>query len=150
LLAGRRASPRRDDLVLILAGQAEPLRELLHAAPPLAARFSAIIDFPGYTPAQLAVIFGVLAEEAGLTLTTQARGRAAAVLTQAEIGQASGNARLAVRLLKQVTVTQALRVTTLQGPAHADALRKVIKSDVPEFLESVNLPAEEARPGQYL
>jgi len=37
----------RDDLAVILAGQAGPLRGLLRASPPLAARFPAVIDFPG-------------------------------------------------------------------------------------------------------
>ena len=45
---------RRDDLAVILAGQASPLRDLLRASPPLAARFPAVIDFPGYTAGQLA------------------------------------------------------------------------------------------------
>ena len=35
-----------------------PLRDMLHAAPALAARFPAVIDFPGYTPAQLTAIAG--------------------------------------------------------------------------------------------
>lgn len=48
-----------DDLAVVLAGRAEPLRALLHANPPLAARFRAVIDFPGYSPGQLAAIFGV-------------------------------------------------------------------------------------------
>ena len=45
-----------DELAIILAGQAGPLRDMLHAAPALAARFPAVIDFPGYTPAQLTAI----------------------------------------------------------------------------------------------
>ena len=71
------------DLAVILSGQAEPLRALLHANPPLAARFLAVIDFPGYTSGQLAAIVVVLADEAGLGLTTGARSKAAAVLAQA-------------------------------------------------------------------
>jgi hypothetical protein len=39
-----------DDLAVILAGEGEPLRRLLGAYPPLAARFRAVIEFPGYTP----------------------------------------------------------------------------------------------------
>jgi hypothetical protein len=57
-----------DELAVILAGQAGPLRDMLHAAPALAARFPAVIDFPGYTPAQLTTILQALAAEAGLTL----------------------------------------------------------------------------------
>ena len=62
----------RDDLAVILAGQAGPLRDLLRASPPLAARFPAVIDFPGYTAGQLAAIFATLAGEAGFTLTPDA------------------------------------------------------------------------------
>jgi hypothetical protein len=85
-----------DELAIILAGQAGPLRDMLHAAPALAARFSAVIDFPGYTPAQLTTILKGLAAEAGLTLTPGAARKAAAVLADAERGHAAGNARLAV------------------------------------------------------
>jgi hypothetical protein len=55
----------RDELAVVLAGEVEPLRRLLYAAPPLAARFSAVIEFPGYTPAQLAAILAALAADAG-------------------------------------------------------------------------------------
>jgi hypothetical protein len=50
----------REDLLVILAGQARPLGELLRTSPALAARFPAVIDFPGYTAAQLAAIFAAL------------------------------------------------------------------------------------------
>ena len=53
----------RDDLAVILAGQAGPLRGLLRASPPLAARFPAVIDFPGYTAGQFAAIFATLGPE---------------------------------------------------------------------------------------
>jgi hypothetical protein len=43
-----RAPPGR--LAVILAGQAGPLQALPTASPPLAARFPAVIDFPGCTP----------------------------------------------------------------------------------------------------
>jgi hypothetical protein len=60
---------RGDELAVILAGRAGPLRGMLHASPALAARFPATIHFPGYTPAQLTAILRTLAAEAGLTLT---------------------------------------------------------------------------------
>jgi hypothetical protein len=54
-------------LAVILAGKQGPLRDMLHANPALAARFPAVIDFPGYTAGQLAAIFATLAGEAGFT-----------------------------------------------------------------------------------
>jgi hypothetical protein len=56
-------SERRDELAVILAGQAGPLRSPLHRSPSLSARFRAVVEFPGFTPAQLAQIFSLLSEE---------------------------------------------------------------------------------------
>jgi hypothetical protein len=125
---------RHDELAIILAGQVGPLRDLLRASPQLAARFPAIIDFPGYAPGQLAVIFTTLAAEAGFTLTPAAERKVAAVLARAEAGQASGNARLAVRLLTQVTAAQAHRITTAPGPPGPAALSTITEADIPGHL----------------
>lgn len=102
-------------LAVILAGRERPLRDMLHANPALAARFPAVINFPGYTAGQLAAIFATLAGEAGFTLTHDAARKAASVLAQADHG--AGNARLAVQLLDEVTVTQARRITPVPSPA---------------------------------
>jgi hypothetical protein len=133
-------------IAVILAGQAGPLRSLLAANPPLAARFPAVIDFPGYTPAQLAAIFTTLAREAGFTLTPAATTKAATVLT-AESG-GTGSARLAVRLLDQTTASQARRVTT--APHDPAALGTIRAADIPAHLAPCPLPADDHWPGQYL
>lgn len=123
---------------------------MLHASPALAARFPAIIDFPGYTPAQLTVILHALAAEAGLTFTPDAATKAAAVLAAAENGQTTGNARLAVQLLTQATTNQALRVTT--GPQFSDpaALAAICAADIPGHLPLPEEPASDQHLGQYL
>jgi hypothetical protein len=72
-------------LAVILAGRASPLRDLLRASPALAARFPAVIDFPGYTAGQLAAIFSALAGEAGFTLTPGAARKAATVLPRPKL-----------------------------------------------------------------
>ena len=140
---------QRDDLAVILAGQAGPLRDLLHASPALAARFPAVIDFPGYTPGQLAAIFATLAGEAGFTLTDTAAHKAATVLARAEEDHGPGNARLAVRLLNQATASQALRVTTASQPWDPAMLSTIQPVDIPGNLHPHDPPADE-RPGQYL
>ena len=140
----------RDELAVILAGDGEPLRKLLYAAPPLAARFSAVIEFPGYKPAQLGAILPALAADAGLTLTAEAECKAAGLLAQVEADQPSGNARAAVRLLNQVIAAQARRVTACPQPQDPGALGKVIEADIPEQLVCDGPPPDGAWPGQYL
>ena len=57
ILTEARQVHRTDELAIIVAGQAAPLRDLLRSSPVLAARFLAVIDFPGYAPGQLTAIF---------------------------------------------------------------------------------------------
>jgi hypothetical protein len=138
------------EVAVILAGQAGPLRRMLHDNPPLAARFRAVVDFPGYTPGQLAVIVVALADEAGLRLTTAARSKAAAVLARAEEGHNSRNARLAVGLVNQAIAAQARRVaaesTRGQNPG---ILNTITDTDIPDSLHiSAALPDDDW-PSQY-
>jgi type II secretory pathway predicted ATPase ExeA len=142
-------SELRDDLAVILAGQAEPLRKL-YAAPPLAARFRAVVNFPGYTPAQLGAIFAILVDEAGLSLTPEAERTAAALLAQAEADRACGSARLPVRLLTQVTAAQARRVAASPEAQLQAGLSTVIEADIPQHLDREDPPSDEGWSGQYL
>jgi len=142
---------RRDELAVILAGQAAPLQGLLHGFPALAARFRAVVDFPGFTPRELAVIFGSLSDESGLTLTPAAETKAAGVLARAEGDYGSGSARLAVRLLNQATRLQARRVAAAPGPdGDLSALDTLTEADIPDQLHAEWAPAEEGQPGLYL
>jgi hypothetical protein len=139
----------REDLAVILAGQARPLGELLRTSPALAARFPAVIDFPGYTPDELAAIFAALAQEAGFMLTPAAACKPATVLGQAEIRHRSGNARLAAWLLDQATTSQARRITALPAPGLA-TLSTISPDDIPGHIHLDELIPDDERPGQYL
>lgn len=139
----------REDLVMILAGYAGPLREMTRTNPALAARFPVVIDFPGYTGDQLAAIFATLSEEAGFTLPPPAARKAAAVLVQAESRHKTGSARLAVRLLDQAVTSQARRITALPTPDLA-TLSKIDADDIPGYIRLDEPLKDEDRPGQYL
>ena len=138
------------ELAIILSGRKDPLHALLAASPALAARFPAIIDFPGYTPAQLAAIVTALASEAGLCLTPDAQRKAAAVLADAEKRHATGNARLAVRLLNQATTSQGRRVIAASHRLDPAALATICADDIPGQLPVEDSPADQQPPGQYL
>jgi hypothetical protein len=137
------------ELAIILSGRKDPLHALLAASPALAARFPAVIDFPGYTPVQLAAIVTALAGEAGLCLTADAQRKAAAVLAEAEKRHATGNARLAVRLLNQAMTSQGRRVIAASGRLDPVALATICADDIPGQLP-VDDSSPEQRPGQYL
>jgi hypothetical protein len=136
-------------LAVILAGLRGPLRDMLHANPAIDARFPAVIYFPGYTAGQLTAIFATLAGEAGFTLTPEAARRAATVLAQAEAGHGSGNARLAVRLLDEVTTRQARRITAAAQSPDLATLSIIDATDIPEQVHPSTPPADDWS-GQYL
>jgi hypothetical protein len=142
----------RDDLVVILAGQLAQLHALLRASPALAARFPAIIDFPGYTPRHLAAIFATLAAEAGFTLSAPTAEKATAVLEAAHRGSATGSARLAIKLLDQSVVRQALRIDTSRQTRESPELGAICAADIPDHLHPTLIESAPADgwPGQYL
>ena len=140
---------RPSELAIILSGDREPLHAMLAVSPALAARFPAVIDFPGYSPAQLAAIVTAMASEAGLCLTADAQRKAASVLAEAEKRHATGNARLAVRLLNQATTSQGRRVVAASHNLDPVALVTICADDVPGQLPVEDSP-DEQRPGLYL
>ena len=125
-------------------------RDHLRASPALAARFPAVIDFPGYTTGQLAAVFAALAGEARFALTPDAERKAATVLARADGDHGSGNARLAVRLLDQATASQGRRVTTATHPPDPATLSTIHAADMPGHIHPCDPPADDQWPGQYL
>ena len=138
-----------DKLAIILAGHKDPVGELLDASPPLAARFPAVIEFPGYTPSQLAAIFATLAGEAGFTLAPAAAGKAAATLAVTDGGPGPGNARAAVHLLDQARAAQARRIAHIPGGPGRAALTMITADDIPGHLQFRD-PDPDQPPGHYL
>jgi len=134
----------RHDLAVILAGDGKRLGEVLRAHPPLTARFSVVIEFPGYSPGQLADVFGALAAEAGFALGPGTADKAARVLAEA-VRQGNGGGRLAVELLRQSAAAQALRITGAEVPPEV-----LEAGDVPDVLTPRQLADEAERPGLYL
>lgn len=141
----------REQVTVILAGQADQVRSILDSSPALASRFPAIIRFPRYSGKQLVAIFATLAGEAGFTLTSPAARKGAAVLARADAPR-SGNARLAVRLLHQATARQAHRITTARKPIPSTALCAIRATDIPDDLDlpTSTTSADGGWPGQYL
>jgi hypothetical protein len=77
-------------------------------------------------------------------------GKAAAVLADAEKRRASGNARLAVRLLNQATTSQGRRVIAAAGRLDPSAMATICAEDIPGQLPPEDPPPSEQRSGQYL
>jgi hypothetical protein len=87
--------------------------------------------------------------EAGFTFDPRRRAEGRHRARPGRNGQGSGNARLAVRLLDQVTVSQARRITTAAQIPDLATLSTIYAADVPEHVHPPAPPADDW-PGQYL
>ena len=66
----------RDNLVVIVAGYPNEMKQFIASNPGLRSRFTRYIDFPDYAPAELMQIFEQQASDAGYMLSDGARKRA--------------------------------------------------------------------------
>ncbi|HEX6961411.1 MAG TPA: AAA family ATPase [Lacipirellula sp.] len=77
----KRMEDNRDRLVVILAGYPAEMEALLESNPGLTSRFSRHLDFPDYTPLELACIFATMCDRGRYRLDCQTRAKVMLGLT---------------------------------------------------------------------
>jgi SpoVK/Ycf46/Vps4 family AAA+-type ATPase len=129
----KRAEDDRDRLVIVLAGYPADMNRFLRSNPGLSSRFSVRISFPSYSPAQLARIAWVIAEQAGdsydpdaIPVLEDIFDRACAEDRIDELG----NGRFARSLFERACAARDLRVASLGERASAADLTTVTASDL--------------------
>ena len=102
----------REDLVVIVAGYRDRMETFLESNPGLRSRFTRFIDFPDYTPEELALIFTRLTDEEGYTLADGALDAVKGILNREhELRKDNfGNARLVRNLFERALTSQANRL----------------------------------------
>ena len=129
----KRAEDDRDRLVIVLAGYPADMDRFLRSNPGLASRFSVRISFPSYTPAELAQIMMVIAEQAGDSFDPDAipvlerifRG----AVDRRHIDEL-GNGRFVRSLFERACAARDLRVADLGEAATAADLTTVTAADI--------------------
>lgn len=123
---------RRGRLVVIAAGYPADMRRFLAANPGLASRFTAHVEFPGYTAAELVTILSGMATREGFTLTPGASTAAAGWFEERRRldGSDFGNARAARDLL--AAMRRNLAEHTLSLAAGDPALDVLTDAEVPD------------------
>ena len=71
----KRAEDDRDQLIVILAGYCEPMKQLLQTNPGLSSRFSRSFNFADYSAEELVDIFQILADKNHYVVTADVRER---------------------------------------------------------------------------
>jgi SpoVK/Ycf46/Vps4 family AAA+-type ATPase len=129
----KRAEDDRDRLVIVLAGYPADMDRFLRSNPGLASRFSVRISFPSYTPAELAQIMAVIAEQAGDSFDPDALPVLEQIFRDAcDRGRINelGNGRFARSLFERACAARDLRVADLGETATAADLTTVTAADL--------------------
>jgi stage V sporulation protein K len=102
---------KRDELVVIAAGYAEPMQAFLQSNPGLPSRFTKTIDFPSYSTDELLQIFHRLAKADGLDVDPDGEPALLQFFDEARTRPDFGNARTARTLLERAREAQAVRLS---------------------------------------
>ncbi len=124
----------RDDLVVIVAGYPEPMKEFLNSNPGLKSRFNKFIFFPDYTPEELFDIFDGMCEKGGYHLSEQAAAKAKEIFKDLfdNRDENFANGRSVRNFFEKVMVNQANRLAEMEE----------LSDEQLETLEAVDLPLD--------
>ncbi len=100
----------RDRIVIIVAGYSNEMRRFISSNPGLASRFTKIIEFPAYNPAELSEIFEAMVREQRFELSTEIEPRLGAWIGLNAKRDDWGNAREMRTLLERMREAQAVRI----------------------------------------
>lgn len=124
---------RRDDVIVILAGYSERMRDFLKINEGLKSRVPHWIDFPDYTSDELTDIFKFMIEERGFSVTDDAVQKARCIFEKARKTENFGNGRYVRNLIERSIQNQAVRL--LGNGKEAGSIQKktlfgIIKDDI--------------------
>lgn len=125
----------RDNLIVIAAGYAGPMKAFIDSNPGLKSRFTRFIEFPDYNAAELAVIFARMVAQAGYKLSSSVSERAEGILA-AQYGRRDssfGNARLVRTFLERTIQNHADRLANNQEEPSEDELSLLEVADLPVY-----------------
>ncbi len=121
----------RDELVVIVAGYPDPMRDFIGANPGLASRFRLTMAFEDYTDDELVGIFDGIAENSDFTPAPECEARLRAILAATPREKGFGNGRFVRNLFEGAVVRQAWRLKDEAEPS-LDELRELTADDLGE------------------
>lgn len=125
----------RDDLVVIVAGYTNEMKQFLSANTGLVSRFNKFIEFTDYSEEELLCILESMAKQHGFAIEGIARDKVAAYLESMSQQEkiVFGNARGIRNFFERLVVQQANRVVTYETPTMAQ-LSVIQREDVEKLI----------------
>ena len=135
----------RDDLVVIVAGYTELMKEFVESNPGLESRFNRFMFFPDYTVEEMTGIFTMRCEKSGYTLEEAAKDTLKDILTResADI-ESFGNARGVRNRFEKAIAAQADRLAAGKTEITRESLMCLTKADLLAAVGEKEAEAEES------
>ena len=112
----------RDRVIVIVAGYPAPMQKFLDSNPGLAGRFSKTIDFPHYSPSELAQILALMARTQGFVLPEEYQDKVEAWVETRSATKNWSNAREVRNLIEKMREAQAVRLSLEPSSSRIDQL----------------------------
>lgn len=138
---------RRDDVIVILAGYNERMRDFMKINEGLKSRIPHWIDFPDYTTDELTDIFKLMIRERGFRVTDEAIKEAQYIFEKVRNTDNFGNGRYVRNLIDRALQNQAVRLLSDGKDANVikkDELFRITKNDIGMLEEGLK---KERKPG---
>ena len=128
----------RKDLVVIVAGYTELMKNFINSNPGLKSRFNKYIDFKDYTADELIAIFNMQCSKYNYTVSPEAKEKIENVIKVRESlkGDNFANARDVRNLFETIITNQASRVAQIEDPDE-----KTLTTIEPEDIEELTSAA---------
>lgn len=122
----------RSELAVIVAGYSEEMAEFVDMNPGLRSRFKTFIEFPDYSPSELAVVFASFAAQSKVNLAEGVLPRVEEVIAAASRSDDFGNARFARSLWERSFANMAVRAHA-DGTIDLDEVTELLPGDIPPY-----------------
>lgn len=123
----------REDLIVILAGYTDEMREFLHLNPGLKSRVPNHLFFEDFTQAELGAIFDEMRKKSGISVSVENRQLAIAEIMKRRKGRYFGNAREVRNLFERALAQQSARLSMRDLKALSqEELNTFVTSDLTE------------------
>lgn len=130
----------RDDLIVIVAGYTDKMKNFLQMNPGLRSRFNKTIEFEDYTPEQLVKIFELFCNKSSYNLTPATNNYLTQVFCSLyeSRNETFGNGRLARNLYEMTINNQANRIVMLPNVDN-EILSSIEETDIPGMADLQNV-----------
>jgi Holliday junction resolvasome RuvABC ATP-dependent DNA helicase subunit len=124
----------RDDLVVIVAGYPDEMRDFVDANPGLKSRFALTIVFEDYSDDELVAIFNRMAAESDYSAPAEVVEHFRVLLATEARGQGFGNGRFVRNVFEAAAVSLSCRIANIVDPSE-EQLRRLEPADLDGGLE---------------